>query len=218
MGMDELSEEDKLTVSRARKIQRFLSQPFSVAEQFTGMEGKYVPIKETIRGFKEIIEGKHDDLPESAFLFVGTIDEAVAKAKRVSRHEYVSPENSTPDGLLFDGDVERLRVRMIDGDVCLLAHHIDYVSAVGAGEASVVLADGQSKRAACIGGMLAMIDNEANLIATTFEWAEDIDLARAQRAKEVAQSRIDAAKDDARELMLAEAKLRRALIRIGVKS
>ncbi len=82
MGMDELSEEDKLTVSRARKIQRFLSQPFSVAEQFTGMEGKYVPIKETIRGFKEIIEGKHDDLPESAFLFVGTIDEAVAKAKK----------------------------------------------------------------------------------------------------------------------------------------
>ncbi|MBQ2835137.1 MAG: F0F1 ATP synthase subunit beta [Clostridia bacterium] len=81
MGMDELSEEDKLTVSRARKIQRFLSQPFSVAEQFTGMEGKYVPIKETIRGFKEIIEGKHDALPESAFLFVGTIDEAVAKAK-----------------------------------------------------------------------------------------------------------------------------------------
>ena len=82
MGMDELSEEDKLTVSRARKIQRFLSQPFSVAEQFTGMEGKYVPIKETIRGFREIIEGKHDDLPESEFLFVGTIDEAVAKAKK----------------------------------------------------------------------------------------------------------------------------------------
>lgn len=82
MGMDELSEEDKLTVSRARKIQRFLSQPFSVAEQFTGMKGKYVPIKETVRGFKEIIEGKHDDLPESAFLFVGTIDEAVEKAKK----------------------------------------------------------------------------------------------------------------------------------------
>ena len=82
MGMDELSEEDKLTVSRARKIQRFLSQPFSVAEQFTGYEGKYVPIKETIRGFKEILEGKHDDLPESAFLFVGSIDEAVEKARK----------------------------------------------------------------------------------------------------------------------------------------
>lgn len=82
LGMDELSDEDKLTVSRARKIQRFLSQPFSVAEQFTGYEGKYVPLKETIRGFKEIIEGKHDDLPESAFLFVGSIDEAVEKAKK----------------------------------------------------------------------------------------------------------------------------------------
>ncbi len=80
MGMDELSESDKLTVSRARKVQRFLSQPFSVAEQFNGMKGKYVPVKETIRGFKEIIEGKHDDLPESAFLFVGSIDEAVEKA------------------------------------------------------------------------------------------------------------------------------------------
>ena len=82
MGMDELSEEDKITVNRARKIQRFLSQPFTVAEQFTGMEGRYVPLKETIRGFKEILEGKHDDLPESAFLFKGTIDEVVAQAKK----------------------------------------------------------------------------------------------------------------------------------------
>ncbi|MFV0341364.1 MAG: F0F1 ATP synthase subunit beta [Anaerocolumna sp.] len=82
MGMDELSEEDKLIVARARKIQRFLSQPFSVAEQFTGMEGKYVPLKETIRGFKEIIEGKHDNLPESAFLFVGSIEEAIEKARK----------------------------------------------------------------------------------------------------------------------------------------
>ena len=81
MGMDELSDADKLLVQRARKIQRFLSQPFDVSEKFTGIEGKYVPLSETIRGFKEILEGKHDDLPESAFLFVGTIDEAVAKAK-----------------------------------------------------------------------------------------------------------------------------------------
>ncbi|MFZ5625976.1 MAG: F0F1 ATP synthase subunit beta [Bacillota bacterium] len=81
LGMDELSEEDKLTVARARKIQRFLSQPFFVAEAFTGTPGKYVPLKETIRGFKEIIEGKHDDLPEAAFYMVGTIEEAVEKAK-----------------------------------------------------------------------------------------------------------------------------------------
>ena len=85
MGMDELSDEDKLLVQRARKIQRFLSQPFDVSEKFTGFAGKYVPLSETIRGFKEIIEGKHDDLPESAFLFVGTIDEAVEKAGRAAK-------------------------------------------------------------------------------------------------------------------------------------
>ena len=82
MGMDELSEEDKLTVARARKVQRFLSQPFAVAEQFTGMEGKYVPLEETIRGFREIIEGRHDAVPESAFLFAGSIDEVAARAKK----------------------------------------------------------------------------------------------------------------------------------------
>lgn len=82
LGMDELSDEDKTTVARARKIQNFLSQPFTVAEQFTGMQGKYVSLKETIKGFKEILEGKHDSLPESAFLFVGGIDEAVEKAKK----------------------------------------------------------------------------------------------------------------------------------------
>ena len=81
MGMDELSEEDKLTVSRARKVQRFLSQPFSVAEQFTGYQGKYVPLKETVRGFKEIIEGKHDQIPESCFLYAGTIDDVIEKWK-----------------------------------------------------------------------------------------------------------------------------------------
>ena len=85
MGMDELSEEDKLTVSRARKVQRFLSQPFSVAEQFTGYKGKYVPLKETVRGFKEIIEGMHDQIPESCFLFAGTIDDVVEKWKGQSK-------------------------------------------------------------------------------------------------------------------------------------
>ena len=79
MGMDELSDSDKLIVSRARKIQRFLSQPFSVAAQFTGMEGKYLPLKETIRGFKEILEGRHDEIPEQMFLFAGGIDEVVEK-------------------------------------------------------------------------------------------------------------------------------------------
>lgn len=81
LGVDELSDEDKKVVSRARRIQRFLSQPFTVAEQFTGMKGRYVPISETIRGFKEILEGKHDDIPESAFLLAGTIDDVLEKSK-----------------------------------------------------------------------------------------------------------------------------------------
>jgi F-type H+-transporting ATPase subunit beta len=81
LGMDELSEDDRAVVTRARKIQRFLSQPFTVGEQFTGLKGKYVSVKDTIRGFKEILEGKHDDIPESAFIFVGTVEEAVEKAK-----------------------------------------------------------------------------------------------------------------------------------------
>jgi len=84
LGIDELSEDDKLTVSRARKIQRFLSQPFFVAEQFTGRKGKYVKIADTIKGFKEIVDGKHDDIPEQAFYMVGTIEEALEQAERLA--------------------------------------------------------------------------------------------------------------------------------------
>jgi F-type H+-transporting ATPase subunit beta len=83
LGMDELSDEDKLTVARARKIQKFLSQPFHVGEEFTGLPGKYVKLEDTIRSFKEIIAGEHDDLPEAAFFMVGAIEEAVAKAKQL---------------------------------------------------------------------------------------------------------------------------------------
>ena len=85
LGIDELSEEDKLVVARARKIQRFLSQPFFVAAQFTGREGKYVPLSETVRGFKEIVEGKHDDLPEQAFYMVGNIDEVIQQAEKMKK-------------------------------------------------------------------------------------------------------------------------------------
>ena len=123
----------------------------------------------------------------------------------------------TPDGLFYDGQAESLNLRAAQGGLTILPRHTNFVTTVGMGPAKVVL-DGNARTAACIGGMLAMIDGEANLIATTFEWAEDIDLPRAQHAKEVAQNRIAAAKNDERELMLAEAKLRRALVRIGVKS
>jgi F-type H+-transporting ATPase subunit beta len=87
LGIEELSEEDRQTVARARKIQRFLSQPMFVAEAFTGQEGRYVPVRETVRGFKEILEGKHDSLPEQSLYMVGTIDEAVEKAEKMKAME-----------------------------------------------------------------------------------------------------------------------------------
>jgi F-type H+-transporting ATPase subunit beta len=87
LGIEELSPEDRTVVERARRIERFMSQPFFVAETFTGRPGKYVPIRETIRGFKEIAEGKHDDLPEQAFYMVGDIDEAVAKAEELAKEQ-----------------------------------------------------------------------------------------------------------------------------------
>jgi F-type H+-transporting ATPase subunit beta len=85
LGLDELSDEDKLVVSRARKIQKFFSQPFFVAAQFTGLEGKYVKLEDTVRGFRELVDGKHDDLPEQAFFMVGTIEEAIEKAKAIAQ-------------------------------------------------------------------------------------------------------------------------------------
>ena len=125
---------------------------------------------------------------------------------------------STPDGMVFDDQVVGLKARMIDGDVGILANHTDYVSAVGAGEAQIRMPDGTVHKAACIGGMLSVMHGEAHLIATTFEWADSIDLERAKLAKERAEERIRQAEGDKKEVLLAQAKLRRALIRIQVKS
>jgi F-type H+/Na+-transporting ATPase subunit beta len=102
LGIDELSEEDKVIVGRARRLQRFLSQPFFVAEQFTGLEGKFVELDETIRSFKEVVEGKHDELPEQAFYLVGGIDEAVEKARKAGGEE--EPEESGDEGSQESGE------------------------------------------------------------------------------------------------------------------
>ena len=106
LGIDELSDEDKVTVQRARKIERFLSQPFFVAEQFTGIAGKYVPIAESIRGFKEILEGKHDDVPERAFFMKGTIDEVVAGRRRSGEEDSTSEEEAEARAIRGRGRVE----------------------------------------------------------------------------------------------------------------
>ena len=121
----------------------------------------------------------------------------------------------TPDGGAYDGTVTAVSCRTIDGQIQLLANHIDYTTALGMGEAHITREDGTKRRAACMGGMVSMIDGECRLLATTFEWAEDIDKERAERSKARAEA-ILAQKTDAREMELAQARLKRALVRSSV--
>jgi len=123
----------------------------------------------------------------------------------------------TPDGLLFEGEVERIKCRSITGDLAILAGHCNYVTALGMGEAYIQLEDGTRKNAACIGGMLSVMNGSCHLLATTWEWADDIDLDRAKSAKERAEAILAQANLDEREAKIAEAKLSRALVRISVK-
>ncbi len=124
----------------------------------------------------------------------------------------------TPDGLLFEGDVERVMCRSITGDLAILAGHCNYVTALGMGEAYIKLPDGTKRTAACIGGMLSVMDGSCHLLATTWEWAEDIDVERATNAKNKAEEILAQANADEKELRLAQAKLSRALVRLSVKS
>lgn len=123
----------------------------------------------------------------------------------------------TPDHMAFDGDAERIILRTTSGDVCILAHHIDYAAALGIGEARMTDDKGNTREAACAGGMLSVHDGEVRVMATTFEWADEIDLARAERAQQAAQERLASLKHDDRGFAMAEAKLKRAITRIHVK-
>ena len=123
----------------------------------------------------------------------------------------------TPDGLLFEGEVERVVCRSITGDLAILAGHINYCTALGMGEAHVVLPDGTRRNAACIGGMLSVMDGECHLLATTWEWQEDIDRARAEEAKARAQARLSESDISEQEYKIFQAKLQRALVRLSVK-
>ena len=121
----------------------------------------------------------------------------------------------TPDGLLFDGEVERVKVRSVTGDLAILAGHINYVTALGMGLAYIVLPDGTRREAACIGGMLSVMNGECSVLATTWEWAEDIDRERAQEAKRKAEQRLAQGGLTDKEYRMAQAKLQRALVLIG---
>jgi F-type H+-transporting ATPase subunit epsilon len=121
----------------------------------------------------------------------------------------------TPDGCAFDGEAERVVCRTIAGDVCILARHSNYCTALGMGEAHIV-ADGKSHRAACMGGMLSVMNGEARLVATTWEWAEDIDQARAEASKKRAEEVLKQKNLDQRDYEMAQARLRRALVRTSI--
>ena len=120
----------------------------------------------------------------------------------------------TPDNLVFDGMAEKLIVRTVEGDVCILAKHINYLAPLGIGEAKVVDENGKERTAAANGGMLTVVDNEVSVIATTFEWSDEIDLERAERAKAAAEQMIRDYKDHDMQFRIAEAKLKRAIARI----
>lgn len=120
----------------------------------------------------------------------------------------------TPDRLIFDGVAEKLIVRTVDGDVCILANHINYLAPLGIGEAKVVAEGAQPRNAAVNGGMLSVVNNDVNVIATTFEWADEIDVTRAEHAKEEAERRMQQLKEQDKQFRIAEAKLKRAIARI----
>ena len=150
LGMDELSDEDKVIVQRARKIQRFLSQPFFVAEAFTDQPGRYVKLADTIEGFQQIVDGKHDDLPEQAFYMVGTIEEAVEKAERMAaKAKGDMPETFqltllTPERTLLEAEVESIVAPGSEGYLGVLAHHAPLITALIPGKLTVRTAEGET--------------------------------------------------------------------------
>ena len=202
LGIDELSEDDKLTVSRARKIQKFLSQPFFVAQQFTGLEGKYVPIADTIRGFKEIVEGKHDEIPEQDFYMAGTIDEvhrAVHASgrrpkRRVGRRSeaddvalptHLQLQIVSADRSLVNEPVDEVEIPGADGYFGVLPGHTPLLALLGAGE--LWYRQGQEKHYLAIAfGFAEVQPDRVTILAQIAERADEIDV-RARRGGEEAR-------------------------------
>ena len=197
LGMDELSPEDKLAVSRARKIQRFLTQPFHVAEVFTGTPGKYVPLKETISGFKMIVDGECDSLPEQAFYMVGTIDEAFEKAKKSSRRgcRSLSTRRERPtmatihvdvvstEGSIFSGEAKFVALPGENGELGILPRHTPLITRIKPGAVRIQRADnGEEEFVFVAGGILEVQPGTVTVLADTAIRGHDLDEARATEA------------------------------------
>jgi F-type H+-transporting ATPase subunit beta len=206
LGMEELSEEDKLTVARARKIQRFLSQSFFVAEAFTGQPGKYVALADTIRGFREIVEGKHDELPEQAFYMVGPIEDMADRLRL---------ELATPTRLVVSETADEVVVPGVDGYFGVLPGHAPLLALVGPGE--VVYRAGRSERYLAVSGGFAEVGpGHVTILAETAERPEEIDLLRARTARERAEGRLAGRRDEEVDYPRALTALARAQVRLQV--
>src|SRR5918995_388259 len=212
LGIEELSDEDRVTVQRARKVERFLSQPFFVAEQFTGLEGKYVPVEQTVASFKEIIEGKHDDIPERAFLLKGTIDE-VAEAARGGRDE----ERPKAEGQVFADEVEMVSTRTTTGSIGIRARHAPLMAILEPTELRLYKSDSDIVRFAQGEGYLQVADNRALVLVEEAIAPDDIDRGAFESRLKEAREALERAEDDSEEKVRAEREVRRyeAFLEVG---
>ena len=201
LGMDELTDEDKVVVARARRIERFLSQPNFVAEQFTGTPGKYVKLEDTIASFRAIIDGEHDDLPESAFYMVGTIEDAVEKARRGRGRRRVAPWPSripkfdvalvTPDGAAFDGEAEMIIVPGAAGEIGVLARHAPLVATLKAGSTRIHLSPNEVIEFATGPGFFKVELDRALALVDDAVSVKEIDDERARAQLETAKAELE---------------------------
>ena len=166
LGMDELSEEDRLVVDRARKIQRFLSQPFHVAEVFTGTPGVFVGLQETIKGFEGLVNGKYDDIPESAFYMVGTIEEALEKAKKLKSNKFMSLnlEIISPQKIFFNDEIDLCILPGVEGDFGILTNHMPFLTTLRIGVAYVYKNKKLVETFLINGGVVEVHENKCTLL------------------------------------------------------
>ena len=231
LGLDELAEEDRITVARARKIQRFLSQPFFVAEVFTGIPGIYVPVSETVESFEALVNGDLDEVPEQAFLNVGGVDSVLEKARQLERRAeavaWPRPSSSWSPRLapfLRPGGDDRLPD--VDGEIAFLANHMPYIGALDIGVVRIVGPRGRRRRdppqpevrLAVHGGFVEVNDNQVIMLADEAELAGEIDLDAARRAESEAATALPTGGSDANPDVAAEDALRWAQARVEAAS
>ena len=209
LGIDELSDEDKVLVQRARRIERFLSQPFHVAEAFTGTPGVYVPIAETVRSFREILDGKHDELPESAFLLKGSIDDVVEAAKQLMARTPFQVEVLTPEGEVFNDEVEMVSTKTTVGSIGLLANHQPLLAMLDPTELRLYKSESDVVRFAQGEGFLQVAGTHALVLVDEAFAIDDLDTGDLKSRLDRAEQELSSAEEGTEERRAAERDKRR---------